>query len=196
MNILVIGCGKVGSQLSNKLSELGHNLAADFPGYTVAGVAIDQDILRQGGIESCDAVAAVTEDDNTNIMVAQVASDIFHVPRVLARIFDPKRGGVFSQFGLHTVCPTNLSVDAMLAMLTDQQTQKVVYFDSATVSFEIRQPNTRQIGARIDYLQREDNRAHALFGLLHSDGNLSLTYAGSRDIVEAGDRLIYVRVVD
>ncbi len=102
MNILVVGCGKVGSQLSNILSSMGHDTAVidpdpasferlsdDFRGYTVAGVPIDQTVLRRGGIEACDALAAVTEDDNTNVMVCQLAREVFHVPRVLARVLIP-----------------------------------------------------------------------------------------------------------
>ena len=98
MNILVVGCGKVGSQLSNILSSMGHDTAVidpdpasferlsdDFRGYTVAGVPIDQTVLRRGGIEACDALAAVTEDDNTNVMVCQLARGIPCAARACAR---------------------------------------------------------------------------------------------------------------
>ena len=92
MNILIIGCGKVGSRLADVLCQLGHDVAIiaqkresfdllsdDFSGFTIQGVPIDLDILRQAGIEGCDAIAAVTEDDNTNIMVCQIAREIFNV---------------------------------------------------------------------------------------------------------------------
>lgn len=138
MNILIVGCGKVGSQLANVLSKMGHdvsivdpdeerfsNLSDEFAGYTVTGVPIDQDVLRKAGIEGCEALAAVSNDDNMNVMVCQIASEIFHVPKVLARIYDPARGDVFSHFGLHTVCPTNLSVDALYSMLTDGTELKI-----------------------------------------------------------------------
>ena len=171
-------------------------LSDDFRGYTVAGVPIDQTVLRRGGIEACDALAAVTEDDNTNVMVCQLAREVFHVPRVLARVFDPRRGDVFSQFGLPTVCPTNLSVDAIYAMLTGRDQIKNVYLDSATVSFDTRQPDAKQVGMTLGALCGADDAHHVLFGLLHEDGNLTLAYAGSRQPVGPNDRLLYARVVD
>ncbi len=209
MNILVVGCGKVGSQLSNELSAMGHDVAVvdhepehfgalsdRFSGYTVAGVAIDQDVLRRAGIESCDALAAVTDDDNTNIMVAQLANEIFHVPRVLARIYDPRRHDVFSQFGLHTICPTNLSVDAIHAMLLGRDILQNVYLDSATVSFETVGVQPKQAGVQLRELLRENDEKSGLFGLLRPDGNLVLAHAASHEQVREQDRLVYVKVID
>lgn len=209
MNVLVVGCGKVGSQLSNVLSQMGHDvavidpdaehfnsLADDFTGYTVTGVPIDQDVLRKGGISDCDAVAAVTNDDNINVMVCQLASEIFKVPRVLARIYDPRRGNVFSHFGLHTVCPTNLSVDAIYSMLTDRDRVRNVYLDSASVSFDAVYPAPKQVGLHLSQLTAADSSKSALFGLLHEDGNLTLAHAGAQEIVREKDRLLYAKVVD
>lgn len=209
MNILVVGCGKMGAQLSNSLCALGHDVAVidsepqrfqaldnDFTGYTVTGVPIDQDILREAGIEACDALTAVTEDDNMNVMVCQLAREIFHVPRVLARIYDPRRSDVFSEFGLNTICPTNLSVEAMLLMLTDQKPVKNLYLDSATVSFSTVQPSTKQIGCTLGQLSAEDSPQKVLFGLLHPDGNLTLGFGGSRQQVTKADRLLYANVID
>ena len=91
MNILIVGCGKVGSMLASELDRMGHDVAvldreeahftlldSDFSGYTISGVPIDQDVLKRAGIEGCDAILAMTEDDNVNIMVCQMAKDIFH----------------------------------------------------------------------------------------------------------------------
>ena len=126
MNIIITGCGKVGSRFAQILSEDGHDvvivdndkdafkaLGPDFNGMTVTGVPIDQDVLKQAGIENADAFAAVSPDDNVNIMACQVAKEIFKVPRVIARIYNPEREHVFHQFGLDTICPTNLTVDVI-----------------------------------------------------------------------------------
>ena len=131
MNILIIGCGKVGSRLADTLCQLGHDvsivalkresfelLSDEFSGLTIQGVPIDLDILRQAGIEECDALAALTEDDNTNIMVCQIAREIFNVPKIIARIFDPLREDIFSRFDIQAVCPTNITVSSVYAMLT------------------------------------------------------------------------------
>jgi trk system potassium uptake protein len=133
MNIIIIGCGKVGSKFAQILSEDGHDVVIvdndknafkllnhDFNGLTVAGVPIDQDVLKQAGIENADAFAAVTPDDNVNIMACQVAKEIFKVPRVIARIYNPEREHVFHHFGLETICPTNLTVDVMRTKITGE----------------------------------------------------------------------------
>ncbi|MFZ5987634.1 MAG: potassium channel family protein [Bacillota bacterium] len=130
MHIIVIGCGKVGSRFAQVLSEEGHDvviidndsnsfkmLDPDFNGITITGVPIDQDVLKQAGIKTADAVAAVTPDDNVNIMVCQVAKEIFKVPRVVARIYNPAREHVFHQFGLPTICPTDITADVIRSMV-------------------------------------------------------------------------------
>ena len=209
MNVLGVGCGKLGAQLSNVLSRMGHDVAVidedpqafnslsdDFTGYTVTGVPIDQDILRMGGIEGCDAVAAVSSDDNINVMVCQLASEIFKVPRVLARIYEPRRGNVFSHFGLHTICPTNISVDAIYSMLTDRDKVKNVYLDSATVSFDAVEPGIKQIGMKLCDLCEDNTSKQILFGMLRADGNLTLAHAKSQEEVGPNDRLLYSKVID
>ncbi len=141
MNILVVGCGRVGANLVRELDEAGHDVAVldddvdslkrlsefddyDFAGVAVVGVPIDVDVLRKAGLETCDAVAAVTDNDNINIMVAQIARDIFHVQKAVARVSDPGLNRTFrEQFQLDTVCPTDLTVQAALSDLTSGGTQ-------------------------------------------------------------------------
>lgn len=123
MYVIVVGCGSVGAGLANSLSSDGHDvvvidkhvdaferLGADFNGVTITGTGIDEDVLRRAGIERADAFAAVTSDDNTNIMAAQIAQRLFSVDRVVARVFDPEREYAYKEFGLTTVCPTNVGV--------------------------------------------------------------------------------------
>lgn len=87
----------------------------DFTGYTVEGIPIDGDVLKEAGIEGCDILVAVTNDDNINLMVGQMAKEIFGVPKVLARLYDPRRRDVYSQMGLHVVCPTSTTTDNILS---------------------------------------------------------------------------------
>ena len=103
MNILIIGCGRVGSELAELLDKRGHDVSVidrrpenfdRLPG-DFSGVPIDQNVLRKAGIESCDAVCAVAQDDDLNIMAAQMAKEIFGVQRVFARISDVDKMDVF-----------------------------------------------------------------------------------------------------
>ena len=139
MNILIVGCGKVGSYLAQVLEKLGHDVSivdrsasaldlADnvrlegFSGLCVCGEPIDVDVLRSAGIESCDAVVAATPDDNTNIMVAEIATKFFGIKNVTARIYDPARQKVFSErTDFQTICPTILTVDNLLDTMLKEE---------------------------------------------------------------------------
>ena len=138
MNVLVVGCGKVGSRLAALLVEEGMDVSIiarttaeaetmldpDFKGSLLCGVPIDQDNLKKAGIESCDVVCAVTDDDNTNIMVAQLAKEVYGVSKVISRILDPERGDIFAHFGLETVCPTKLTVEAICSAIKPMLEEK------------------------------------------------------------------------
>ncbi len=135
MYVIIAGCQKVGSHLAVILSQQNHDvvvvdcnpehfelLGSGFNGMTITGMPIDEDVLRSAGIEKADALAAVTGDDNTNVMISQVAVNLFHVPKVLARIYDPEREEVFRRMGIATVCPTTLAVDRIRDFLTGPDT--------------------------------------------------------------------------
>lgn len=119
MNVVIMGCGRVGARVASILDNNGHHvtvvdtnprafrrLASGFGGDTVIGTGIDEDILRSAGIETAHAFIAVTNGDNRNIMASQVARHIFDVPEVIVRIYDPVREDTYRRMGLTTVCPT------------------------------------------------------------------------------------------
>ena len=118
MNILIAGCSKTGATLAGELSREGHDVSVvdplsssqsllpdDYTGYFTTGILIDEDVLRNAGIENCDAVAAVSDNDNINIMVSQVAKTIFGIGTVVASLQDPAREEKFGSL-ITTVCPT------------------------------------------------------------------------------------------
>lgn len=120
-NVIVVGCGRVGSRLSNMLSDNGSNvcvidrnpdafanLGRGFNGATLQGVGFDEDLLMQAGAADCDVVAAVTQSDNANLMVAEVASRLCGVPHVIARLYNPDHERAYMQLGIDYVCGTSL----------------------------------------------------------------------------------------
>lgn len=130
MNLVIVGCGRVGAMAATGLSKAGHHvtvidinrrafdrLGNDFTGDMVLGNGIDEDVLRKAGIEKADGFACLTAGDNRNIMAAQIAREIFKVPRVITRIYDPIRENVFRELGLNTVSPTLSGARAIHAML-------------------------------------------------------------------------------
>lgn len=129
MNVVIMGCGRVGARVASLLDHTGNHvtvidvdsrsfrrLPAGFRGETVIGTGIDEDVLRRAGIEGADAFIAVTNGDNRNIMAAQVARLIFAVPEVVCRIYDPVREDTYRRLGLTTVCPTT----TISAIILDQ----------------------------------------------------------------------------
>lgn len=129
MNVVIMGCGRVGARVASLLDQNGHKitvvdthstaferLTQDYSGDTVIGTGIDEDILKIAGIEKADAFIAVTNHDNRNLMAAQVAQTIFHVPQVIVRIYDPVREDTYRRMGLTTICPTT----TISAMILDQ----------------------------------------------------------------------------
>ena len=120
-NVIVVGCGRVGSQLANMLSDNGNNvcvvdrnpdafsnLGRNFNGSTVQGVGFDVDVLQRAGVEECDVLAAVTQLDNANLMCAEVASRLFDVPHVIVRLYNPDHERAYMQLGIDYVCGTSL----------------------------------------------------------------------------------------
>ena len=131
---IIVGCGRLGANLANTLSDEGQNvlimdqdrdsfrrLAASYGGLSVVADGTDLDALRQAEIQNASAVIAVTNRDNTNIMVAQIARDLFHVDNVIARLYDPERESVYQEFGIKTFCPAVLSVKEIDKLLADHQ---------------------------------------------------------------------------
>jgi trk system potassium uptake protein TrkA len=136
MYIIIAGCGKVGASLVNKLSEEGHDVVVidrDENNFsrlgrgsncmTIIGIPIDEDVLKEAGIEKADALAAVTVDDNTNIMIAQIAQQLYHVPFVIMQTDDPEKQRALAAMGLRTVCSTTLTVEAFFTALKKGETE-------------------------------------------------------------------------
>ena len=129
MNIMIGGCGRVGSQLAVLLSQEGHNvtiidknidsfkrLGGTFNGVTAVGNAFDEKLLRELKIEKQDAFVSVTSGDNTNLMASQIARKMFKVPRVIARVYDPQRADIYKKFDLDIISGTTL----VAAMIRDK----------------------------------------------------------------------------
>lgn len=133
MHIVIMGCGRVGSQLAHSLEARGHSLAVidsdadafrrlgpDFRGATVSGVGFDRDVLRAAGIERAAGFAAVSSGDNSNIISARLARETYGVKHVVARIYDPKRAAVYERLGIPTVATVPWTTDRLLNVLTKE----------------------------------------------------------------------------
>src|SRR4030042_6769787 len=162
MYIIVVGCGKVGSNLAKELSMNNHDvvvidsdpekftqLGSGFNGKTILGIPIDEEILLQAGIEKADAVAAVSPDENINIMVCQIAKEIYNVPSVIPRVYDPDRDIFFQELGLNTMCLTTLAV-AHVKKILEQKSGDIWHtFGNKNITFRYIKPDDKSIGKLI-----------------------------------------------
>ncbi len=131
MHAVIMGCGRVGSELTLQLGRAGHDvviidkkpeafdrLPPGFDARTIVGLGFDRDILEEAGIKEADAFIAVSNGDNSNIVSARVALEHYHVPNVIARIYDPQRAEIYQRLNIPTVATTTWGVKQIMMMLT------------------------------------------------------------------------------
>ncbi len=126
MNVVIMGCGRVGARLAGIMNSEGHKVTLmdvdpysfrrippDFGGEAIIGSGTDEDALKKAGIENADVFVAVTQGDNRNVMAAQIAKHIFNVPRVVCRIYDPIREEMYRELGIETISPTKVGANLL-----------------------------------------------------------------------------------
>ena len=151
MRVVILGCGRVGSTLAAILTREGHQvcvidrdqsafdkaaqrLGPSFTQDTVRGVGIDEDVLRQAGIEEADAFISVTSGDNTNLVAAQIAQQRFQVPKVLARVYDPIRAEAYREAGVETICTTTISTGLFHDLVLNRPIRSTQEYIDTTVT--------------------------------------------------------------
>ncbi len=162
MHVVVVGCGRVGSELAGLLESAGHAVAvvdkrksafrrlpSTFGGVTIDGFGFDRDTLTEAGIERAGAFAAVTSGDNSNIMSARVARETFEVERVVARIYDPRRAVIYQRLGIPTVATVSWTTDQVMRRLLPASLAADWVDASGTVSLVERELPGRWAGKRL-----------------------------------------------
>ena len=147
MRVVVVGCGRVGAGLAAGLAEAGEvvavvdkdpkafeRLGEDFAGQTVEGIGFDRDVLERAGAARADALVAVTGGDNSNVVAARVARDAYRVPRVIARIHDPRRAALYEELGVVTVSSTDWAMRKIRDYLEHRALKEETAFGRGEVS--------------------------------------------------------------
>jgi trk system potassium uptake protein len=142
VHVVVVGCGRVGSGLATTLENQGHTVAVidkrpqafrrlppGFGGKQVVGVGFDRARLEEAGITDADALAAVTNGDNSNIVVARVAREAFQIERVVARIYDARRAAIYERLGIPTVATVAWTTERVLRRIVPDNSQGVEWVD-------------------------------------------------------------------
>lgn len=148
MKVLIVGCGRLGSELAYLLYKNGHDvsiidvdeaafdiLQPDFQGHMVEGDALSQEVLKRAGIDSANAVAAVTSDDATNLVVGKIAADIYQIDNVVTRNFEPNIAPIFELFNLEVVRRTSWGASRFEELLLNESFKMVYSFGDGTVDY-------------------------------------------------------------
>jgi trk system potassium uptake protein TrkA len=146
MRAIIMGCGRVGEQVGRILDAEGHTVTVidysgealarmgpGFKGHKVKGLGTDRNVLLEAGIEQADAFAATSSSDNSNIVAARVARNVFQVPRVIARLYDPRRAEIYQRLGLLTISSTTWGAQRIYELLTHDNLDPVMSFGNGEV---------------------------------------------------------------
>ena len=156
MKIIIVGCGRVGSALTLDLSLRGHqvtvidndplafeSLGLAFKGEKVVGVGFDREILIKAGIQKADALAAVTVSDEANVVAARIAKQVFRVPRVAARVYDPRKAEIYRRLGISTISPVAVGSARLAEILSYNNLDTKLSLGSGEVEIvEVEVPNS------------------------------------------------------
>lgn len=154
MKIIVMGCGRVGLQVSQLLVKQGHQvtvidhdanalarLGPEFKGKLVRGLGFDRNVLLEAGVETAEGFVAASSSDNANIVAARIARNIFHVPRVVARLYDPVRAEVYQRLGLTTISSTSWGAERIVEVVTHADLDVLsVFRDGGTTMVRVEVP--------------------------------------------------------
>jgi trk system potassium uptake protein len=200
MHVVIVGAGRVGSGLAGRLDTEGHSvcvidkspredlryLARSFGGLVLRASGLSRSVLEKANIAQADAFVAVTSGDNTNIVVARVARDEFRVPKVVARIYDPRRADIYRDLGISTVAPVRWTINQIHQMLSHRELEPEFQFG-----------NGETILVRSTLPSYLDGRRVAEFNV---DGEIQVVevtragrsmLAGAAMTIEAGDQVSF-----
>lgn len=165
MNIIVVGCGRVGSYLAELLSSEGHNLSvidkdsssfnrltASFKGHKIHGDALDRDILNKAGIQNADALASVTNSDSLNATIAFMAKNKFRVPKLAIRLFDPSNAEIYRKLGISIISPTEWGANFIRDILVHPEIYPKLVIGSGEVQIIEHVIPLALVGRPIDYV--------------------------------------------
>ena len=197
MRILLIGCGRMGAGLALTLSRRGNavtvldhdpmaleRLGPDFHGRTVLGNGFDRNVLHQAGIERAEGLAALTGSDETNVVLGRLARDVFRVPRVVARLDDPRKAEIYERLGLQTIAPVVWGVHRVADLMSALRPDTIAVLDGGEVELiEIPAPAAYQEHTVSELLLPGERQVVAV----RREGRTMLP-AGDL-LIRAGDRL-------
>jgi trk system potassium uptake protein TrkA len=201
MKFLVVGCGRAGSRLAQTLQRHGHAVTvidsstdalATVAGkgiVTLQGIGFDRQVLIQAGVQQVDGLAAVTGNDEVNVIVARVARRVFQVPRVMARVYDPRKADIYRRLGLLTISPLAWGVDRMAEALEAARAYPLLSLGSGEVHLVQAVAPPQMVGRTVQALNVP---GEVQVTAIHRDGRTFLP--GPVTVFEEGD-VLYLALI-
>jgi len=202
MYCIIVGCGLVGSRVAAMLSHNSHNVAIidknsdafsnlppEFDGTTIHGIGFDEEVLKSAGIMQADVFAALTDNDNINIMSSAVAKSIFKVKRVITRVFNPEREKTFRALGLEIVSPTLLGAEQVYSRFIMGENKAHLYL--AENNFEMFEHIYEPMGKAEKVQDMEINHEIRVVALIR---NNQVFIPAETDILKKGDRIVTISI--
>jgi trk system potassium uptake protein TrkA len=194
VHVVIMGCGRVGSTLAHALENRAHTvsvidanpeafrrLGPRFMGDKITGYGFDRTVLRNAGIERAGAFAAVSSGDNSNIIAARVAREMFGLDNVVARIYDPRRAAVYQRLGIATVATVRWTADQMLRRMLPDGSEPEWRDASGLIRIEVRDVSDAWVGHRVTELEETGTKVAFVTRL----GEAQM--AGSQLVLQDGD---------
>ena len=204
MYILIIGCGRMGSELAIMLSDEGHDvvvidksskafhrLGPAFNGMTITGNGFNCDVLESAGIQQAHALAAVTDEDNTNIIAVQIAMQIYHVPNAMARVYDPKKAATYNHLGLEIISSTAVIARMFRDRFLERRIEKYLAPQQDRIELYNLEVKGSLVGKKIKDLNRS-----GLFSVFLINTKGRMTLPSSDDILMDNDTILGVGLVE
>ena len=203
MNIVIVGCGRVGASLARVLDTPENEVAiidtdpaafvrlGEFQGRTIEGQGFDEDVLERAGIDVCDAFAAVTSSDNVNLMASEIARRLYGVPHVITRLINPARMDLYNQLGLDYICDTELVAEGIAAKVRARRAHHLDTFGQFEVLSFVLNTNGRVIHVReleelgdidISLFEHDGESFMATPGMFLHDGDTVLAIANEASL--------------
>lgn len=139
MKVIIVGCGKLGSGLAQNLVKKGHKvtvidsnpdafalLGKEFNGKTIVGVGFDKNVLEKAEIRSSDAIIACSKSDEANALIGRISRNVYRVPKVISRLYDPRRAEIYRSLGIQTISTTTWGVEKATEMLSYNQLDSIL----------------------------------------------------------------------
>jgi trk system potassium uptake protein TrkA len=204
LHVVIIGCGRVGSELAGALEQSGHSVAVvdknarafkrlpdDFKGTTVVGFGFDRDHLAKAGIDKAGAFASVTSGDNSNILCARIARETYGIEHVVARIYDPRRALIYQRLGIPTVATVAWTTDQVLRRLLPGETGHEWVDATGRIGLVERQIPAKAVGRKLQKLNQPGRF------WLTAVGRFGKAQIVTSDMVgQDGDTLVFVADLD